>query len=423
MKFLKTASTDSFAITLLFTSGKMPTINETNPSFKELVEYLTSTPESEHDEDYVYSLAFPASNAGLKLTALSERVSVTDSNVFFDGDPLENAEADQLLRLIKEGKKVGPLVAFLEKVRQNENVESRDSLYRYLNKWNFTIANDGDIIAYKGVQADGTSVYTGTAFVDGVQVQGHIPNEVGAIISMPRSRVSADSDVPCAPGLHAGTYDYAKGWSRGKLLTIKINPRDVVSVPKDCGHQKMRTCRYEVLAEADIEYTEPIWDDEPNEDDYDDYDDYDERDDYDDENDVDEDDEVEDDNELDNIDPQEDVIQIVNPAVKASFVPSTGNKTLDIINQAIVDGEHLAFTYTKVDGTVKPVNGFVPNDVESGRNGLIVRGLNSEEEYRTYKLSNIEDLNAYALNPENDDLNEDEDVTPRATLTTPWSSN
>jgi hypothetical protein len=28
---------------------------------------------------------------------------------------------------------------------------------------------------------------------------------------------------------------------------VSVNPRDVVSVPKDCGYQKLRTCRYTVL--------------------------------------------------------------------------------------------------------------------------------------------------------------------------------
>jgi hypothetical protein len=35
------------------------------------------------------------------------------------------------------------------------------------------------------------------------------------------------------------------------VVKVKINPRDVVSVPRDCDFQKLRTCRYEVLAEID----------------------------------------------------------------------------------------------------------------------------------------------------------------------------
>ncbi len=42
------------------------------------------------------------------------------------------------------------------------------------------------------------------------------------------------------------TWDYASTFGP-KTLIVSVNPRDVVSVPKDCGYQKLRTCRYTVL--------------------------------------------------------------------------------------------------------------------------------------------------------------------------------
>lgn len=45
-----------------------------------------------------------------------------------------------------------------------------------------------------------------------------------------------------------GTEGYAQDYVRvdGVLLTVLVDPPDVVSVPTDSGAQKMRVCRYEV---------------------------------------------------------------------------------------------------------------------------------------------------------------------------------
>ena len=63
---------------------------------------------------------------------------------------------------------------------------------------------------------------------------------------MPRGDVEHDPGVGCHVGLHAGTWDYASSFAQGAVLTVEINPRDVVSVPTDCQDQKMRVCRYTV---------------------------------------------------------------------------------------------------------------------------------------------------------------------------------
>ena len=82
-----------------------------------------------------------------------------------------------------------------------------------------------------------------------------------------------DPSAGCAQGLHAGSYDYAKQYASGVLLLVKINPRDVVSVPTDSDWAKIRTSRYEVVdaysapepirsAVYDEYADEPEWDDE-----------------------------------------------------------------------------------------------------------------------------------------------------------------
>ena len=38
-------------------------------------------------------------------------------------------------------------------------------------------------------------------------------------------------------------------------MVIKINPRDVVSIPYDYNNEKMRCCRYEVIGEVPMSTT------------------------------------------------------------------------------------------------------------------------------------------------------------------------
>jgi hypothetical protein len=63
---------------------------------------------------------------------------------------------------------------------------------------------------------------------------------------MPRSDVQHDPARSCHTGLHVGTYEYAHSYADAALLTVLVNPRDVVSVPTACGATKMRVCRYVV---------------------------------------------------------------------------------------------------------------------------------------------------------------------------------
>ena len=68
---------------------------------------------------------------------------------------------------------------------------------------------------------------------------------------MARSEVQHDPSVGCHKGLHVGTWDYASSFGRGVVLEVEVDPRDVVSVPTDCGDAKLRCCRYRVRDEIE----------------------------------------------------------------------------------------------------------------------------------------------------------------------------
>jgi len=99
-------------------------------------------------------------------------------------------------------------------------------------------------LAYKAVKRDFTDKYS-----------GKMNNSVGEMVSMPRFRVDDNCDIGCSQGLHVGAIDYVKSYGSAgdKIVICKIDPADVVSVPLDSGHQKLRCCKYEVVGEYDGE--------------------------------------------------------------------------------------------------------------------------------------------------------------------------
>lgn len=200
-----------------------------------------------------------------KFNKVSERVSLRGNQLFFDNDPIDGVLADQIVRFMREGQDFGPLVKFYEKLAGNPMEHSRDQLYAWLEKYNFTIDVDGDIVMYKGVavvdETEGwyKSIHGGPAIVDGVAVHGQVPQKIGSVVEMPRSKVQHDPAVGCSSGLHAATWDYAKSFAHGRVLTVKVDPRDVVSVPTECDWAKVRVCRYTVTGVTEVELNTALW--------------------------------------------------------------------------------------------------------------------------------------------------------------------
>lgn len=185
---------------------------------------------------------------------LSERVEVKDGRVYFDGDEVHSSLTNAILRFLDEGvDDWQPLVEFFENVMLNPCEHSREQLYDWLSvREGITLTFDGFIVGYKGVHVrreDGALVsgYMGKAKVNGEEVVGNIPNEVGSVITMPRSEVQHDPSAACSSGLYVGTFSYAQRFARGAILRVHVNPRDVVSVPNDAGGEKIRVCRYSVV--------------------------------------------------------------------------------------------------------------------------------------------------------------------------------
>jgi predicted DNA-binding transcriptional regulator YafY len=200
---------------------------------------------------------------------LDGRMSISSSGVTVDYEPIDPVLESHILRMLeadgtpRDAANWRAFSKFIENLYANQDDFVRKQLFGWMSfedlyGTGLTLTEDGCFIGYKGCMGTPeapTSIRTGHAIADGVDYNGHIPNKLGSTVEMPRSEVVADPAIGCGPGLHVGTHKYAKSWAQGVLLTVKVNPRDVVSVPVDCSAQKIRTCRYEVIEIVEEAYT------------------------------------------------------------------------------------------------------------------------------------------------------------------------
>jgi hypothetical protein len=256
-------------LVVVYEDGEPVTVPDTHPSFDDILALLRA---GDTEDDRVKELVNKLHVVGKKLSEITDRVSVAAYGVFFDGDPLRSELADVILELFKSGneKDLGAVAKFIENAAANQTMEGVDALYRWISNRQLTLTPDGMFLAYKAIKEDvdgnPVSITAGNALVNGEVFEGNIPNPVGAVVTMPRSEVTDKTSVNCGPGLHAGTYDYAKwfasaGWSSEKrfLVLVEINPRDVVSVPSDHNCAKLRVSRYKVLEQIELPLEVPVY--------------------------------------------------------------------------------------------------------------------------------------------------------------------
>lgn len=153
------------------------------------------------------------------------------------------------------GYSIAPLI---EKVSQSldiNDVESMKDLFTFLAKNNLPITIEGNILAYKVLYKSSTGLlydcYSKTIYQD-----------TGDEVYMPRSFVTVDRSMHCSTGLHVCSIQYAQWFMRGSctLALVKVDPRDICSVPTDTA-SKVRCCRYQILGLISDDELPAVFDD------------------------------------------------------------------------------------------------------------------------------------------------------------------
>jgi hypothetical protein len=184
------------------------------------------------------------------LYAKYEGIEVKDGNLYVFDEPVHSTLATRVLSFLEAGLDCVHLFKFILKLNLNPSKRAVDELYTFLEHRALPITDNGNFLAYKAVREDYFDKYSGK-FI----------NTIDSVLEMPRNKVDDDKNVGCSYGFHAGTIEYAKQFSGGcgHIMLVEINPSDVVSIPTDCEFQKLRTCKYKVVGEYEIDLTDPLY--------------------------------------------------------------------------------------------------------------------------------------------------------------------
>lgn len=196
-------------------------------------------------------------------------VSVEGDKIFWKGREMHNALTKRMVAMIQEDFPVEPLIAFMENLMENPSKRAVHELYGFLEKNTLPITSDGCFLAYKKVRQDYLDCHTGTvlnkpaaymtdedtaALAEAVGKNNEVTVEVVdsvTVVSMERNLVDDDQNRTCSTGLHFCSQDYLRSFGGERIVILKINPRDVVSIPNDYNDSKGRCARYEIVDEID----------------------------------------------------------------------------------------------------------------------------------------------------------------------------
>lgn len=246
---------------ILVVDNKPHTINDTHLSYSRIKDAIRNK-----DWGVISDLVY-ASKALKGYT--QNRFEVVDGEFYRDGVAIHNAIATRIVSMYQEGFDVNPLINFMNNLDDNPSARAVNELYGFIEKSNLPITEDGCFLAYKAVRDSYFDVYSGTvlnkpanlltaAELKSLPTVTKDENEVTVdvvngetVVSMKRNKVNDNKDQTCSYGLHFCSLDYLQYFKGDRIVILKINPKDVVSIPSDYRDTKGRCCAYTVVGEVD----------------------------------------------------------------------------------------------------------------------------------------------------------------------------
>lgn len=221
--------------------GETMTITSDNPSYLQVLGAIKNDEAPQRIAEL-----FRAANAIKRYLLGKVEINESEGVITYAGEEIDNVVVDRILQFMSEGLPVNPLIKFLEKLMANPSRRAVQELYKFLEHKSLPLTEDGDFLAYKGVNSDYKDMHSGT-----------FDNRVGSRHEMQRNLVCDDARMACSNGFHVGSLEYATHF--GPVTVVcKVNPADVVSVPLDSDCQKLRTAKYEVVDEFRGAITAPL---------------------------------------------------------------------------------------------------------------------------------------------------------------------
>jgi hypothetical protein len=182
--------------------------------------------------------AVTAHNKGHKRVVTSG-FTVQGDKVFYKGARLPEVFAAIYQGCLADGAEVAAVAEFFENWISKSTPASIEALGRFMVAGRMPMTDRGTFLAYKKVRADFHDIHS-----------GKFDNSPGKHILMSRSDVDHNQHTECSTGFHHCSWGYLNEFGQdysNRVVITEINPGDVIAVPPDYGHRKMRVSEYTVL--------------------------------------------------------------------------------------------------------------------------------------------------------------------------------
>lgn len=223
--------------------GQAYTFDNNHPNYDSLVRHLQSGNVEHFEAAYDVASAIEHFCDGY--------VHVQNGTLNWGDVPMPELFTDRIMQMRKEGFNFEPMLNFLHNLNENPSDKAIVELFDFMQNQHLPITGDGHFLAYKAVSPEFKDLWS-----------GRLDNSVGSTVAVDRSSVDSNRDRGCSHGLHVGSINYVTSYGGvdlddmggddndggNQIVICKVNPRDVVSVPRCSRYQKLRCCQYEVAA-------------------------------------------------------------------------------------------------------------------------------------------------------------------------------
>lgn len=227
-------------------------IDYLNPKFPEVKELVTKYNNTNITRDkkriikkLILFIDFKKNMEQTLSNVLLKDVKIIDGTLLINNVIFKGSQINDLVRFIDNNDIENGLriLKFLERLSLNPLDHARNELYDFALHNNLKITSAGTLLVYRSMNDNYVDGHTRSMF-----------NYSGFITCLPLDSCDQNSRNSCSRGLHLCTPSYGKYSS--KLLIAEVDPKDIVSIPKEYKSNKMRCRAFKGIVEiSDYERT------------------------------------------------------------------------------------------------------------------------------------------------------------------------
>lgn len=222
---------DDKQLTVHFANGDVAVWSATNPEMPHILELCKNARWGEIE----------TLNNINKAIMKSKNVVVEKDTVKIDGVTVCNTATPlmEFIKILQEkgviDSEISRIKPFLENMFENPFIDAVQEIYDYCKAMDFEITDDGCFLAYKNVRSDLGSIFD----------NGATKHKIGEYTEV--KMYDTERTNTCSKGLHFCSKSYLQHYVGEVTIIVKINPKDVVSIPVDYNFAKGRCRKYLVV--------------------------------------------------------------------------------------------------------------------------------------------------------------------------------